>query len=86
MTGITIASAIADVEFSQTCIKSETCIEANPVMPSSRWKAYAVQAPILALANLMAWKCFKKGHKHWWKPQVGVSAVHGVWAGVAFSF
>jgi hypothetical protein len=48
--GLLTASTVADIETTQSCIRSATCKEANPLMGQSRAQQYSVAMSINALA------------------------------------
>lgn len=82
LTVASVLTAVADVELTQRCLRSGRCREGNPLMPTGRWRAYAVQAPLTLGATYLAYRWKKKGVRYWWVPQLSLSAGHGV--GVAF--
>ena len=76
------ASAIADIELTQSCIHSLTCREGNPLLPSGRKKAYPIQLGISTVTNIISYKLMKSGNTHWYIPQVAIISAHGV--GITF--
>lgn len=73
------ASAAIDIEGTQQCISSGSCHEANPMVPSSRSGAYAVNLSIAGVATLSAY-FLKKTGKAWWASPISNTAGHVVGA------
>ena len=73
---------IADVEITQQCIADHTCSEGNPLMPSSRARAYGVAMGFVLIEGIAAHKIRNTGSNAWWIcPVMGVSA-HSIGIGV----
>jgi hypothetical protein len=88
LTGIATGSMIADVELSQACLQRHTCSEANPLMPESRAKAYAIQVPLTFATSYLSYRMRKKGSARAWLPEVGLLVGHsvGIASGLRFAF
>ena len=82
LTAANYASAVADTELTQACMRSGTCHEGNPLLPSGRKKAYPVQLGISTITNIISYKLMKSGYKYWYVPQVAIIGAHGV--GITF--
>jgi hypothetical protein len=78
---LTAASAglmVADIEGTQRCLRSGTCREGNPLMPSSRAKVYAVQVPITVGITYLAYRLKKAKCAAWWLPHTALIGAHGI--------
>ena len=80
LTVTSILTTVADVELTQRCLQRGECREGNPLLPTKRWKVYAVQVPLTLGLNYLAYRWKKK--RVWWVPQVSLIVGHGV--GVSF--
>jgi hypothetical protein len=87
---LSFAVGVADIEFTQHCLRIETCQEANPFLPPGRPAQYAVKTAISTSFFFMGWGLRGSSHpllrKLWWLPQaawIGAQA-YGVWTGARF--
>ena|SRR5437870_5639850 len=78
LTGIAVGLTFADVELTQACLREKTCTEANPLMPESRAKAYAIQVPFTFASTYFSYRLRRSGSERWWLPQLGILMGHSV--------
>jgi hypothetical protein len=55
-----------DMEFTQHCLKANTCVELNPTLPTSHWGMYATNTPVNLGVMWLAHKRRAGGHRDWW--------------------
>jgi hypothetical protein len=84
MSALVMGLTIGDLERTQHCLSQHTCVEMNPMLPTSRTGMYAVNIPINAGAMYLAYRLKAGGRRTWWIAPVTIAASHGV--GVAFRF
>ena len=82
LTAANYASAVADIELTQACLRSGACREGNPLLPSDRKKLYAIQMGLSTLTAIISYKWMKDDSKYWYVPQVAIIGAHGV--GITF--
>ena len=82
LTVMQFGAATADIETTQHCLENRTCVEANPLMPSSRAGMYAVDFGIAAGETWASYLLRKHGHREWVvAPLVGIAS-HGIAIGL----
>lgn len=86
LTGIATAITVMDFEMTQHCLGNHTCVEADPLMPSSRAGMYASSIPVNAALYYWSYRLKAKGSKIWWLPTVGAIASHAVGVGTNIRF
>ena len=86
LTAASYASVVADIELTQMCLRSGTCREGNPLMPSGRKTVYPIQLGISTITNIISYKLMKSGNKYWYVPQVAIIGAHGVGASFGLKF
>lgn len=86
LTGIATALTVMDFEMTQHCLGNHTCVEADPLMPSSRAGMYASSIPVNAALYYWSYRLKAKGSKVWWLPTVGAIASHAVGVGTNIRF
>jgi len=82
--GISMITAIMDVEGTQHCMTIGTCHEGNPLMPSSRLGAYAVKGALVGITTLssFAWHRSNLSRDHhirrrfWWLPETEMIGIN----------
>ena len=82
LTAASYASAVADVELTQACLRNGACQEGNPLLPSDRKKLYAIQMGLSTLTSIISYRWMKDDSKYWYVPQVAIIGAHGV--GITF--
>lgn len=75
---------ISDLEKTQHCLAHGTCVEMNPMLPTSRAGMYAVNVPMNAATMYLAYRLKASGHKTWWIAPAIVTAGHLL--GTAYRF
>jgi hypothetical protein len=77
--------ALVDVEESQHCIDQHTCVEANPLMPSSHAGKLALNLGMVAYAASASYYLKKHTSGFWWLPPLAGIGFHsgGVASGIA---
>lgn len=78
LNGLQAGALVADVEGTQHCLKAHTCVEGNPLMPSSRGGAYGVGFSIEGLSAGASWLVRK--HRGWWALPLEGVGVHAAGA------
>jgi hypothetical protein len=86
LTGIATGLTIADFEMTQRCLGKRTCVESDPLMPTSRAGMYASSAPVNAALYYWSYRWKKQGKKLWWLPTVAAIASHAVGVGTNIRF
>jgi hypothetical protein len=76
--GLQAGALVADVEGTQHCLKAHTCVEGNPLMASSRGRAYGVGFSIEGLSAGASWLVRK--HRGWWALPLEGVGVHAAGA------
>jgi hypothetical protein len=82
LTAANYASAVADIELTQACLRNNTCYEGNPLLPSGRKEIYAIQMGLATLTSIISYRWMKDDSKYWYVPQVAIISAHGV--GITF--
>ncbi len=72
---------VADFELTQRCLQRRTCVEADPLMPSSRAGMYATNIPLNAALFWWSYRRKQEGKRLWWVAPLVVIGSHA--AGVA---
>ena len=86
LTGIATALTVADFEMTQHCLGNHACVEADPLMPSSRAGMYASSIPVNAALYYWSYRLKAKGSRVWWLPTVAAIASHAVGVGTNIRF
>ena len=86
LTGIATALTVADFEMTQHCLGNHSCVEADPLMPSSRAGMYGSSAPVNAALYYWSYRLKAKGSRIWWLPTVAAIASHAVGVGTNIRF
>ncbi len=72
---------VADFEMTQRCLARHTCVEADPLMPSSRAGMYATNMPLNAALFWWSYRRKAEGKRLWWVAPLVIIGSHA--AGVA---
>ena len=86
LTGIATGLTIMDFEMTQHCLGSRTCVESDPLMPTSRAGMYASSAPVNAALYYWSYRMKAKGKRLWWLPTAAAIASHAVGVGTNIRF
>lgn len=80
-----LAAAFADIEMSQRCIDEHTCVEANPLMPSSQAGKLGLNFGIVAYTACASYYLKKHRSSLWWLPPLAGISFHagGVASGIS---
>jgi hypothetical protein len=84
MSVLAMGLTIADIESTQSCLRTGKCHELNPTLPHSHLGMYAVNVPINSAAMYLSYRLKASGHRSWWLAPVVISSAHGV--GAVFTF
>jgi len=71
-----VAAAAADIETTQSCLRSGRCRESNPLMPSNRAGAYAAGIALAGVEAAIAEHERRRGHRVWWLSPLASAGVH----------
>ncbi len=74
--GLHVATAILDVELTQSCIASHSCKEGNPMMPSSQAGQLAVSFAFVSYGAGIGYWLKKHGSRMWWLAPTAGTASH----------
>ena len=86
LTGIATGLTVMDFEMTQHCLGKRTCVESDPLMPTSRAGMYASSAPVNAALYYWSYRMKAKGKRLWWVPTVAAIASHAVGVGTNIRF
>ncbi len=86
LTGVATALTVMDFEMTQHCLGNRTCVESDPLMPSSRAGMYASSAPVNAALYYWSYRLKAKGSRIWWLPTAAAIASHAVGVGTNVRF
>lgn len=66
-------AASLDVQGTQNCIQAYTCVEGNPLMPSTAWKAWSLNLGTAAVSTLIDFKSWRQERRYGMNgPMVGI--------------
>ncbi len=86
LTGVATALTVMDFEMTQHCLGNRTCVESDPLMPSSRAGMYASSMPVNAALYYWSYRWKKQGKRLWWVPTAAAIASHAVGVGTNIRF
>ena len=86
LTSIATGLTIMDFEMTQHCLGNRTCVESDPLMPTSRAGMYASSAPVNAALYYWSYRMKAKGKRLWWLPTAAAIASHAVGVGTNIRF
>ena len=75
------ALTIADYELTQHCLARGACVEADPLLPTSRAGMYATNIPLNAALYFWSYRRKQHGKRLWWVAPLAVAASHAVGVG-----
>src|SRR5690242_11867732 len=81
LTGIATALTVMDFEMTQHCLGNRTCVESDPLMPTSRAGMYASSVPVNAALYYWSYRWKKQGKRLWWVPTAAAIASHAIGVG-----
>lgn len=76
-TGLTIA----DYELTQHCLARRTCVETDPMLPTSRAGMYGTNLPLNAALYFWSYKRKQHDKRLWWVAPLVIAASHAVGVG-----
>jgi hypothetical protein len=74
--GLDLGLAVTDVAMSQRCIDQHTCVEANPLMPSSLAGKFGVDLGAVAYAAGVSYYMKKHKSSWWWLAPLAGASFH----------
>lgn len=86
LTGVATALTVMDFEMTQHCLGNRTCVESDPLMPTSRAGMYASSLPVNAALYYWSYRWKKQGKRLWWVPTAVAIASHAVGVGTNIRF
>jgi hypothetical protein len=86
LTGVATALTVMDFEMTQHCLGNRTCVESDPLMPTSHAGMYASSAPVNAALYYWSYRLKRKGSRIWWVPTAAAIASHAVGVGTNIRF
>jgi hypothetical protein len=86
LNGLVLASTTADMELTQHCQNSGSCVEMNPTIPRAHWAKHAVNAPTNLAVMYWSYRWKKQGKRLWWVPPLVDIGVHVVGLGSNIRF
>jgi hypothetical protein len=86
LAGLAAGLTIADFEMTQRCLHRHTCVEANPLMPTSRAGMYISNMPLNAALFWWSYRRKQDGKRLWWLAPVITVVSHAVGVGTNVRF
>ncbi len=86
LAGLGTALTVADFEMTQHCLQRRTCVESNPLMPTSHAGMYLTNIPLNAVLTWWAYHRKEHAQRLWWVPPLAVVASHAVGVGTNVRF
>ena len=77
---------IADFEMTQHCLQRHTCVEADPLMPTSHAGMYLTNIPLNAALFWWSYRRKEDGKRLWWLAPLMVVGSHAVGMGTNLRF
>lgn len=75
------ALTVADYELTQHCLANRTCVETDPLLPTSRAGMYGTNVPLNAALYFWSYRRKEHGKRLWWVAPLAVAASHAVGVG-----
>ena len=75
------ALTVADYELTQHCLARGACVEADPLLPTSRAGMYATNIPLNAVLYFWSYRRKQEGKRLWWVAPLAIAASHAVGVG-----
>ncbi len=85
LVGADAGATAGDIWITHDCLQAKTCIEGNPLMPSSLGGQIGLNVPLFSSQIFTAMKLHKEGSKLWWIPLISGTATHGTGIGVTLT-
>ena len=86
LAGLAAGLTIADFEMTQHCLQRRTCVEADPLMPTSHAAMYASNIPLNAALFWWSYRRKEDGKRLWWLAPLMVVGSHAVGVGSNIRF
>ncbi len=80
MMGAGTALTVLDFEMTQSCLGRHVCMEANPLVPTSRAGMYATNIPFNAALYYWSYRRKASGKRFWWVAPLAIIGSHAVGA------
>ncbi len=78
LAGLGTALTIADFEMTQHCLQRRTCVESDPLMPTSHAGMYLTNIPLNAALFWWGYHRKERDKRLWWIPPLTVVASHAI--------
>ena len=86
LAGLAAGLTIADFEMSQHCLQRHTCVEADPLMPTSHAGMYLTNIPLNAALFWWSYRRKEDGKRLWWLAPLMVVGSHAAGVGTNLRF
>ncbi len=86
LAGLAAGLTIADFEMSQHCLQRRTCVEADPLMPTSHAGMYLTNIPLNAVLFWWSYRRKEDGKRLWWLAPLMVVGSHAAGVGTNLRF
>jgi hypothetical protein len=86
LAGLATGLTIADFEMTQRCLHRHTCVEANPLMPTSHAAMYVSNMPLNAALFWWSYRRKQDGKRLWWLAPLITVGSHAVGVGTNVRF
>jgi len=86
LAGLAAGLTIADFEMTQRCLQRHTCVEADPLMPTSHAGMYLTNIPLNAALFWWGYRRKEDGKRLWWLAPLMVVGSHAVGVGTNVRF
>lgn len=86
LAGLAAGLTIADFEMTQRCLHRHTCVEADPLMPTSHAGMYATNIPLNAALFWWSYRRKEDGKRLWWLAPLMIVGSHAVGVGTNLRF
>jgi hypothetical protein len=86
LAGLAAGLTVADFEMTQHCLARRTCVESDPLMPTSRVGMYATNIPLNAALFWWSYRRKEDGKRLWWLAPLMVVGSHAAGVGTNIRF
>jgi hypothetical protein len=86
LAGLAAGFTIADFEMTQRCLQRHTCVEADPLMPTSHAGMYLTNIPLNAVLFWWGYRRKEDGKRLWWLAPLMVVGSHVAGVGTNLRF
>lgn len=86
LAGLAAGLTVADFELTQHCLQRRTCVEADPLMPTSRAGMYVTNIPLNAVLFWWSYRRKQDGKRLWWLAPLMVVGSHAAGVGTNVRF